>query len=99
MEAALDALLGNVFDHTPEGTGYRVQLGVVGEAVELAVEDDGPGLPTDAVERGRSGAGSTGLGLDIVRRTAATAGGELRLERGPSDGARVVLRLPVLREA
>jgi signal transduction histidine kinase len=39
--------------------------------VTLTVEDAGPGWPPgDVVSRGSSGAGSTGLGLDIVRRTA-----------------------------
>ena len=47
--------------------------------VELVVEDDGPGLPApDQLGRGRSSAGSTGLGLDIVSRMAGPPGGELR---------------------
>ena len=64
-----------------------------GEAV--LVEDDGPGLATvELAERGRSGAGSTGLGLDVARRTAERAGGRLTLASGSSGGARIVLELP-----
>jgi signal transduction histidine kinase len=86
-EAAVDALLGNVFHHTPEGTAFRA--GVVGNA--LVVEDDGPGIgtPEVALRRGASSAGSTGLGLDIVQRLAAAAGGQVVVCRGGRGGARV----------
>ncbi|MEZ5116819.1 MAG: HAMP domain-containing sensor histidine kinase [Candidatus Nanopelagicales bacterium] len=91
---ALDALLGNVFAHTPDGTGFAVEVRPrsSGGAV-VTVADDGPGLPDDAVLRGRSGTGSTGLGLDIARRTAESSGGLLRIERSPAGGARVMLEL------
>jgi len=48
------------------------------------------------LDRGRSSAGSTGLGLDIAARAARDAGGELHLERAASGGARIVLELPAL---
>jgi signal transduction histidine kinase len=90
-EAAIDALLGNVFHHTPEGTAVRA--GVVGTS--LIVEDDGPGIadPDLALRRGASSAGSTGLGLDIVQRVAAGAGGELVFGRARSGGTRIEMRL------
>jgi signal transduction histidine kinase len=93
LGAALDALLGNVFAHTPEGTGFRVAVRPrVGGGAEVDVADAGPGLPEAAVERGHSGGGSTGLGLDIARRTAENSGGGLRLASSPS-GATVTLDL------
>lgn len=89
---AVDALLGNVFAHTPDGTGFRVTVSAAG----LVVDDAGRGIadPVAAVRRGVSGAGSSGLGLDIVRRVAEAAGGGLEIGRGPLGGARVRLRLP-----
>jgi signal transduction histidine kinase len=45
------------------------------------------------LRRGDSRAGSTGLGLDIARRTAAASGGDLWLGSAPGGGAQVVLRL------
>jgi signal transduction histidine kinase len=89
--AAIDALLGNVFHHTPEGTAFRA--GVVGGA--LVVEDDGPGIEDfdDAARRGASSRGSTGLGLDIVRRMAVAAGGALVITRCASGGAHIEVRL------
>jgi len=91
LEAAIDALLGNVFHHTPEGTAFRA--GVVGTT--LIVEDDGQGIadPDHALRRGASSAGSTGLGLDIVQRVAAGAGGELVIGRAASGGTRIEMRL------
>lgn len=97
--AAVDALLGNVFAHTPDGTAYAVSVTRTGPRTVLAVEDAGPGI-TDAaaLERGTSTAGSTGLGLDIAARAARDAGGELHVERAALGGARVVLDLPVVPE-
>jgi signal transduction histidine kinase len=90
---AVDALLGNVFAHTPDGVAFQVSVSPAG----LLVDDAGPGIadPTAAVQRGVSGAGSTGLGLDIVRRVAEAAGGRLEITRSPLGGARIALRLPV----
>ncbi len=42
---------------------------------------------------GRSGTDSTGLGLDIARRTAVAAGGELLLRSSALGGAEVTMRL------
>jgi signal transduction histidine kinase len=89
-EAAVDALLGNVFQHTPEGTAFRA--GVVCDT--LVVEDDGPGIrdPDVARVRGTSFAGSTGLGLDIVHRVAAAAGASVAVGRGRRGGAHIEVR-------
>lgn len=96
LAASVDALLGNVFAHTPDGTAFAVTL-TVHDVVELVVADEGPGFAsTDLAERGASGGSSTGLGLDIARRTAESAGGGLALGRGPAGGAAIRVRLPLL---
>ena len=96
LEAVVDALLDNVFSYTPEGSAIavRLQREANGGAL-LIVEDEGPGFAADvdAVGRGVSGSGSTGLGLSIARRTAEASGGALTLERSPHGGARVIVRL------
>ncbi len=95
LAACVDALLGNVFAHTPEGTAMGVQLRPRAEGgARLVVADDGPGLPDSLVlRRGNSGGNSTGLGLDIVMRTARDTGGGVRLGRTFSGGALVALDL------
>jgi signal transduction histidine kinase len=94
LSACVDALLGNVFAHTPDGTGLAVRLHRrAGGGARLVITDHGPGLPDALIVRGRSESGSTGLGLDIAARTAAASGGGLRLGRGPDGGAEVTLDL------
>ncbi|MCA1841722.1 MAG: HAMP domain-containing histidine kinase, partial [Actinobacteria bacterium] len=97
--AAIDALVGNIFNHTPDGTAYRVTVESDGTVVVVAVDDAGPGIsdPAAVVERGHSSAGSSGLGLDIAHRSVEAAGGRLELERSPLGGARVALRFPLTR--
>ena len=74
LAAALDALLGNVFRHTPEGTAFAVDVHNGEDAVIVLVSDAGPGhtRPGSAGDgtrpSGRARPGSTGLGLDIVRQ-------------------------------
>lgn len=98
LEACVDALLGNVFAHTPNGTAFTVRLEPRdGGGARLVVADEGPGLPsgqtTGVLRRGVSGSGSSGLGLDIVRRTAEQSGGGVRLDSPPSGGLTVVVDL------
>jgi signal transduction histidine kinase len=95
LEAALDALLGNVIAHTPDGTNFAVSLEPLpGGGCLMVVADEGSGFAdNDVVRRGESRAGSTGLGLDIVRRTAMASGGDVRLSQTSAGGARVSVRL------
>jgi signal transduction histidine kinase len=91
----VDVLLDNVFAHTEDGVPIEVWVVPRADgAIVLTVEDGGPGLPAgDIVSRGRSGAGSSGLGLDIARRAAMASGGWLELGQSRLGGAlvRVVL--------
>lgn len=95
LGALVDTLLGNVFSHTAAGIGYRIEARPGDEHGEviLVVEDSGTGFEHDgALERGESGGGSTGLGLDIVLRAAQRTGGGLRLGESALGGARVEVR-------
>jgi signal transduction histidine kinase len=88
LDVCLDALLNNVLTHTPAGTSFSVAVrpGSRGQWV-LVVEDAGPGLPGGALPaRGASGGSGTGLGLDIVRRTAEASGGHLSAGRSHEGG-------------
>ncbi|MCB0974924.1 MAG: HAMP domain-containing histidine kinase [Actinobacteria bacterium] len=98
LVALLDALIGNVFAHTPEGCGYGVAVRVVNDRsqIRLIVTDQGPGFvnPERALERGVSGGDSTGLGLDIVKRTAEQASGSVSVGNRAGGGGRVEVILP-----
>lgn len=100
LAAALDAVLGNVFRHTPEGTAFQVTVHTAAETSTVLVDDSGPGLaePDTALQRGAGsgGIGSTGLGLDIVRKLAERAGGRLAIDASPLGGAQVHFSLPLL---
>ncbi|MGW3651776.1 sensor histidine kinase [Streptomyces sp. NPDC000878] len=93
LAAALDALLGNVFRHTPEGTAFAVDVHNGDDAVIVLVSDSGPGItdPEAAMARGRGSgsAGSTGLGLDIVRRLAESTGGDVRIGSSVLGGTEI----------
>jgi signal transduction histidine kinase len=95
LAAALDALLGNVFRHTPQGTPFEVAVTRRDGYVAVRVDDAGPGIahPDRALRRGASERGSTGLGLDIVRRAAVAGRGSVDVDRAALGGASVVVLL------
>ena len=65
----------------------------------LEVEDNGPGLPANALEASpmnSSKATGSGLGLFVVRTTMDNHHGSLEAERSPGGGALLRLRFPPL---
>lgn len=98
--------LGNLVDNACR---YAHWIGISarrkGEMVEIAVEDDGPGIPPDwrekvfepfvRLDEGRGGDdGGTGLGLTIARDVVLAHGGDLKLDQSPRGGLKALLRLP-----
>lgn len=97
LSAAVDVLIENVFSHTPDGAALSVALSKGDGVATIAVGDGGAGITDERLlEAGVSGAESTGLGLDIARRTAERSGGGLSVGRSALGGAEVVLSLPVI---
>ena len=106
LREALANLLHNAIRHG--GAGCNVTLVVRGTpagAVQIAVVDDGPGLPPEELarvgERFFRGSGGglpgTGLGLAIVRTVAQRHGGQMQVATGPEGrGLAVTLTLPTM---
>ncbi|MEZ4456194.1 MAG: HAMP domain-containing sensor histidine kinase [Gemmatimonadales bacterium] len=104
--AALRQILGNLIDNAlrygPRGQWLRVSLTKNGETIELAVEDEGPGVP--AADRARvllpferspgAGGQGAGIGLALVHQLTVAMGGTVRIEAAVPRGARIVVRLP-----
>ena len=87
------ALTGNALVHTPPGTTVRLRVEQRGSRVALAVEDNGPGIPAEHVERvfqrfyrveGGQASGS-GLGLAIARELAGRMGGTVTVSSRPGS--------------
>jgi signal transduction histidine kinase len=98
-------LLDNAFRVSPPGGHVTVAVAQVGRRAQVAVSDDGPGVPADQRERifepfarladrRRQGRGS-GLGLAIASRLAVLHGGTLSVGDAPGGGARFVLEIPL----
>jgi signal transduction histidine kinase len=102
LEQILVNLVGNAVQHSPEGAAVLVRITHRDALVQYAVEDQGPGIDPDDLERifdiyvtkaGGEHQGM-GLGLPLSRRLARLLGGELRAELRPEGGGRFVLELP-----
>jgi len=102
-------LARNAIEHTgPDGL---VRLRVTARPrgwIEIAIEDDGPGIPPEQrdrvfdrfhrVDSSRArGKGGAGLGLAIARAIVEAHGGRIRAGISPEGGARVAFELPGFR--
>jgi signal transduction histidine kinase len=82
-----------------DGT-IRVSLRADGDAAEVRVEDDGPGLSPDAAAHlfepffTTKGAQGTGLGLALTREYVLRYGGTVEVGARPGGGAAFTLRVP-----
>lgn len=105
-------VISNLLDNARKygGGATRIELRRLPEAMQIVVEDSGPGVPPeerdlifDRFSRGagssrRSGSEGVGLGLSLVSEHVALHQGEVWVEDRPDGepGARFVVELPVL---
>ncbi len=105
IEQAVDNLVGNAVKYGESGGTVTISLHGLPEAVEIAVADDGPGIPPYAlsriferfyrVDRARSRKlGGTGLGLAIVKHIALAHGGSVDVRSTVGTGSTFTLRIP-----
>ena len=110
MSRVLANLLDNAARYGGGATSVRVSLDGGPDAVQIIVEDNGPGIAEEDRERvfdrfargsteaGRRGTGEgVGLGLALVKEHVNLHGGRVWVEdRDDGSGARVIVELPVL---
>lgn len=100
-------LLTNAHEYAPEGASIEVTARLAGAEVEIAVTDNGPGIPEDQIEhiferfvRGDAGltqrVGGTGLGLAISKSLVELHGGTIAVESTPGVGSTFSFRLPAV---
>ena len=99
-------LLTNAHEYSPEGASIGIAARADGAEVEIAVSDNGPGIPAEQLDRiferftrGDAGltqrVGGTGLGLAISKSLVELHGGSIAAESTPGEGATFRLRLPI----
>ena len=105
--AGLRRVLSNLLDNAlKHGSKVAVTLTQVDRVVEIAVEDDGPGIaperheeafrPFRRLDQGRNlQSGGSGLGLAIARDIARAHGGDILLDKSTLGGLKATVRLPV----
>jgi two-component system phosphate regulon sensor histidine kinase PhoR len=101
----LDNLVDNAVKYTQAGGTVRVRWTTSGEGIDIAVEDNGPGIPEVdlprvfarfyRVDRARSRElGGTGLGLAIVKRLAQAMDGSAKVTSQVGRGTTFTVTLP-----
>ncbi|MBV8245926.1 MAG: HAMP domain-containing histidine kinase [Candidatus Eremiobacteraeota bacterium] len=104
LRRALTNLVANALSATPAGGHVEIQIRAAAKDVEVAVRDDGYGVPLERrnglFERfsgnASSSGGGTGLGLYLVRRVIEQHGGTVRYEPGEAKGSVFTIRLPAM---
>ena len=102
LRRGIQNLIDNAFKY---GTAPRLRIEDSPDVLRVIVEDDGPGIPPEALARvtepyyrpdaaRASSTGGVGLGLSIVKDVALLHGGELRIANRPQGGVQAILELP-----
>ena len=103
-EGDLMEVLGNLLENACKWGQQHIRISaqaVKQAGVEVCIEDDGPGIPTDVreqvLQRGQRADPATaghGIGLAMVHEIVLLYGGKLKIESSSSGGAAICIQLP-----
>jgi two-component system, OmpR family, sensor histidine kinase KdpD len=103
IEQVFVNLLENAAKHTPEGTPIHIAAHDVDGAVEIHVDDRGPGVPAgdttrifEKFQRGDAEVAGAGLGLSICRAIIAAHGGQIWVTPREGSGASFRFTIPIV---
>jgi signal transduction histidine kinase len=105
MTQVITNILDNALRHTPEGGRIFLAAHEADDMVELSVQDNGPGLNIEDVDRiferfyradisRQREDGGSGLGLAIAKSIVQAHGGQVSAESEPGSGLKIKIRLP-----
>jgi len=99
LQQALLNLLGNALEALEVGTIRLIARSVADDQVEIVVDDTGPGIPPEELERifdlyFTTKAEGTGLGLSLVHRIVSEHGGRIEVQSALGEGTRFIIQLP-----
>lgn len=105
MTQVLTNIMDNALRHTPEGGKISLSAKSVHDQVELSVQDSGPGLNAEDLDRiferfyradpsRQREDGGSGLGLAIAKSIVQAHGGQVAAESGLRRGLKVMISLP-----
>jgi len=106
LTMAVNNLIENAINYSPDATRVAITLKVTDQIAEIAVSDQGIGIPEKDLERiferfyrvdpARSRlTGGTGLGLSIVKHIATNHGGDVSLWSVEGAGSTFTIRFPL----
>ena len=109
LERAVGNILSNALKFTPKGGTIEAKLTRTGKMLHLTVQDNGSGIPQSlrgnvynhyqrqpGIEDGRFG---IGLGLVLIRATAAAHGGTVLIDHPEGSGTRITMTIAIRQDS
>jgi signal transduction histidine kinase len=99
LREALENLVRNAIEATPEGGRVALTTRGDADAVEIEVADAGPGIPAELLPRifdlyFTTKPDGTGVGLAVTQQIVTAHEGTLEVDSRPGAGTRMIVRLP-----
>ena len=105
-----DNLITNAIKFSPAETNIHLTCQEIGNSIEIAVSDQGPGIPPEEIDklfgafqtlstRPTGGEKSTGLGLSIAKQIVDSHGGNIEVESKIGIGTTFVVRIPIEKQS